>query len=64
MLGVQCPPAEKQEKHFNGFLDIMYMDGKIIISILSRLLREFLDTYNSGWNPLVFVSGEGDKEVK
>ena len=47
-----------------AFLDIVYMNGKIIISILSHLLRQFLDTYSSGWDLVVFISEEGDKEGK
>lgn len=56
--------GEARDKHFNGFLDIVFMNRKIITPILSHFLREFLYTYSSGWEPVVFISEEGDKEVK
>lgn len=56
--------GEIKNRYFNDFLDMVYMNGKIIISILSHLLREFQDTYSSGWDPVVFISEEGNKKVK
>lgn len=53
--------GKARNKHFNGFLYIVYMNGKIIIPIPSYLLREFLDTCSSGWDLVVFISEEDDK---
>lgn len=56
--------GEARKKHFHRFLDVVYMSGKIILSILSHIFREFPDTYSSGWDPVVFINEEDDKEVK